>query len=234
MELGHTKVFCHVTAPTTSDALLSQQTKELSMDQGILLASVQYAPFAYPASHLASSSATPMGSNAMASEHNAGLLRSTLTARQAELAAKITTCLQAVVPLQHYPKTAIHLQLTILQDDGHVLTACLTAASLALVDASVEVHDVVACGSVSGFHHTVSSNQMIFLADPDWMEYHAADASMTLAMLPNLKQVILWEQTGRMSPREANQAMELCRDGCRTLHRFVRQHMIDTTTSNSI
>eukprot|EP00920_Eleutheroschizon_duboscqi_P040672 GHVT01097207.1.p1 GENE.GHVT01097207.1~~GHVT01097207.1.p1 ORF type:complete len:380 (+),score=47.62 GHVT01097207.1:301-1440(+) len=53
-----------------------------------------------------------------------------------------------LVRLEAYPKSQIDLIINVLEDDGGVLTAALTAASLALVDAGVEVNDIAAAVSV--------------------------------------------------------------------------------------
>jgi ribonuclease PH len=235
IELGHTKVLCQVIAPTTTTTtamMTGSGREELHMDHGTLICNVQYAPFGYPVDQLVAASATPVQSSSLSSNDGltSGQIRSTILGREADLSAQLNLALEAVVPLQHYPKCAIHIQVIILQDDGGILPACMTAASLALVDAAVEVYDLVACCTVAVLHqnNNNNNNSTIFLADPDATELQMADANMTLALLPNFKQVISWSQTGRLSPSDANQAMELCRDGCRTMHRFARQHLVDT------
>eukprot|EP00928_Gymnodinium_smaydae_P052834 TRINITY_DN36986_c0_g1_i1.p1 TRINITY_DN36986_c0_g1~~TRINITY_DN36986_c0_g1_i1.p1 ORF type:complete len:298 (-),score=63.03 TRINITY_DN36986_c0_g1_i1:89-982(-) len=52
--------------------------------------------------------------------------------------------LESVVLLERYAKTAFDLSILVLEDDGAALTAALSAASLALADASVEMRDLAA------------------------------------------------------------------------------------------
>ena len=234
VELGHTKVVCHVVVAPTGDDFYSSDSS-----QGIT-ASVQYAPFAYPVDHLVASTTSSVGSLAVADTAGAPrLLRSAVMVRQAELASKLNAVLTTVVPWPPKPSNSsapitsstLQIRFIILQDDGGVLSACLTAASLALADASVEQYDVVVCGSVACFRTEEEVTNMAYLADPDWSEYDAADATMTLAMLPNMKEVVVWEQTGCLSLAEANQAMQICRNGCRTMHHFLRRHWIENYES---
>ena len=64
---------------------------------------------------------------------------------------------------------------------------------------------------------------MSYLVDPTQDEAAKASAIICLAMTPNQKEVTLWSQSGRLDSLQANQAMELCRNGCRTMHKFMRE-----------
>ena len=58
-------------------------------------------------------------------------------------------------------------------------------------------------------------------------------ALICLAMTPNHKEVTLWSQSGRLSSDMASHAMELCRDGCRTMHKFMRESWISSLSSSN-
>jgi len=49
---------------------------------------------------------------------------------------------------------------------------------------------------------------------------------ITVAMMKNWKEVVFWDQTGRLPPSVAMEAAELCREGCTVMHRFMRQALI--------
>ena len=125
-----------------------------------------------------------------------------------------------------------------LQDDGSCLSAAITAASMALVDAQVEVRDVVTSCTVAVVENINNNNdddddddRWLYLADPTEQEVtslHANVALICLAMTPNHKEVTLWSQSGRLSSEMASHAMELCRDGCRTMHKFMRESWISS------
>mmetsp|Transcript_763 Transcript_763/g.914 ORF Transcript_763/g.914 Transcript_763/m.914 type:complete len:81 (-) Transcript_763:113-355(-) len=72
---------------------------------------------------------------------------------------------------------------------------------------------------------------MTMIADPTEDETLVADATLTIAVMPNWKEVTLWEHqqtAGRqpLSSEESSRALELCRDGCRTMHKFMKQSLI--------
>lgn len=218
VDLGDTKVICQVLAPLTSTSDRLPSSVQLSMDTGTLHCQVKFAAqFGFPPTSLVASSVTALGDRQDAI--SAGRLNATLMRQESNLSSQVAGALAAVVPLQQYPKCAILVSITVLQNDGDVLAAAITAASLALADAGVELFDLVTAARVAVVGDTL-------LADPTLEEESSADALMTLAILPNWKEVTLWEQVGRMSPELANSAMELCRNGCRTMHRFMREHMI--------
>lgn len=251
VELGHTKVMCQVLAPLSSSCteLPSNTAQQLDMDQGTLVCQVKYVPqIAYPTCTLLANSVSTVETNNMSNTNNnhnaqsssqqqqtssiimsAGKMNSWIMMREADLSARLHAALAAAVPLQQYPKCAILVKITILQDDGSILPACITAASLALVDAAVEVYDVVTACSVAVVQ-TEQEDKIEVWADPTLEE--EMDPStlsvMTLAILPNWKHVTIWEQYGPqpLSPDLANRTMEICRDGCRTMHLFMRQHLI--------
>lgn len=60
----------------------------------------------------------------------------------------LQSALESVILLDRYMKTQIDIHILVLEDDGAVLTAGLTAASLALADAAIEVVDLVAGATV--------------------------------------------------------------------------------------
>lgn len=117
----------------------------------------------------------------------------------------------------------LQVEITVLQNDGSLLSACIAASTLALMDARVELYDIVTCCQVVVINNG-DGQSPILLADPTLAEEEAANATVTLALMPNWKEVTLWQQSGRPVPPAA---MDLCRDGCRTLLRFLRQHLMD-------
>jgi exosome complex component MTR3 len=226
VELGHTKVIAQAVGPVTASSDQVPSSIELNMEEGTLHCEVKYAPHTgFPASTLLAASVSTMDHHST-NQLSSGKINSWTIARETDLSSRLSSALAAAVPLKQYPKCALILKITVLQDDGNVLAACITAASLALADAAVEMYDLVTCGSVAVAKGGSDSDELALLADPDLAETQDADAVVTLAVLPNWKEVTLWEQSGSMSPDKVNQAMELCRDGCRTMHRFMREHLL--------
>jgi len=196
VELGHTKVLAKVSIGT--DGNHSQ------VDTGVLQIRVdQVANFGMPPA----STVSALDGN---------VKRSNSQTHQVDMEARIHAALLPALNLTEFPKIVLQVDITVLQNDGSLLSAGMAATTLALLDAGVELHDLVTCCQV-----VVIGKDL--LADPTLEEEQAADATVTLALMPNWKEVTLWQQSG---PAPAA-AMDLCRDGCRTLLRFVRQHLID-------
>lgn len=241
VELGHTKVVCQVNVAPANEGLPEDSTATgRGESSSSILVTVEYAPFAIPVDEIVASLPASVGTSSISQINDvARSLRSEIQSQQSQLSSCMSKALVASVPWppqgqqQQSPLTSSVLQvkLTVLQDDGGVLNAAMLAASLAIADASVEQYDVLVCGSVACVrtkeNDGSNGSEMKYLADPDWADQNAADATMVLAMLPNLKEVLMWEQSGALSVAEANKAMEVCRNGCRTMHKFLRQHWLD-------
>lgn len=237
VELGHTKVLCQVSMNFTHPDAVP--------DTGMLECKVQYAPhIGMDESMLRSQAVTPLDSMI-----SSGKLHSETMGKEKSLSAQLHSSLVSVLRLEHLPKCALMVHATILQDDGSVLTTCITAASLALADARVEMIDMVTSCTVAVLEpddesskkdttasamevdgddeeeeqNAGDSAEPIFLADPTESERLRASAVICLAMTPNMKEVTLWSQSGRLDATHASQAIDICRNGCRTMHKFMRE-----------
>ena len=223
VELGHTKVMCRVMAPLYASSPQLPPGVQLNMDQGTLHCEVKYASqIAYPTTTLLAT--TP--SSVDHTQVPTGRINSWIMTRETELASGLLTALSAAVPLEPYPKACVLVQITVLHDDGSVLPASIFASTVALSQANINLLDTITACSVAVVQQ---DDQTAWWADPTLDEMLHAKAIVTLGILPNSKDVTLWEQSGTtaLSPEETNRAMDLCRDGCRTMQRFVREHLID-------
>ena len=260
VELGHTKVLAEIqiTAAKASrpgTASRQQSNNEATTERGSLKCNISYAP------HIGmnqvvqqSSSVSPLdgttsnnnnnsnNQNSAAPTVSSGKLHQELAVREANLSRKLTEALLPVVVLEQYPKCTLVINITILQDDGSCLSAAITAASMALVDARVELKDMVTSCTVAVIENPNKKDYdemdddeedddedyFLYLADPTQDEVRSKAAVICLAMTPNHKEVTLWSQSGKLSSNMASEAMKLCRDGCRTMHKFMRESWIST------
>ena len=220
VELGHTKVMCEVSLTTTN----YPSGIAPDMERGILYCQVEFAPsFGVNLADQMSRTAMPLDSTI-----SSGKLTSELMTKEADLSFQLSSALSPAIPLEDFPKFVLRVDATVLQDDGSVLSACIIGASMALADARVELYDVVSSCTVAVAAEAGNggADGVAYLADPTAKESSKCPAEMCLAMLPNHKEVTLWNQSGRLAPSMANRAMELCRDGCRTMHKFMREKLI--------
>lgn len=215
VELGHTKVLCEV-SPIHAGVVVEGSSSSLQCQ-------VQFAK------HMGKNAilqrlhmVSPLDLSTTAGEaYSIGKMQNAISQLETDLAQELTIALQPVLQSK-LSKCAILVNLTVLQDDGSVLSTCIGAATLALMDAQVEMTDLVTSCTVA----VVSGEEeedAIFWADPTQEETMQAQAVIVLAMTPNHKEVTLWRQSGRLTSDMANQAIELCRSGCRTMHKFMRE-----------
>jgi exosome complex component MTR3 len=258
VELGHTKVIAEVqiaAAATSNNNNNNNKSgsncNEASNDIGCLKCHVKYAPhIGIDQVSQRSQSVSTLDSNSNnnnnkeaatnTTQQSAGKLNQEITLRESDLSRRLTASLLPVIILEKYPKCTIIVATTVLQDDGSCLSAAITAASMALVDARVELRDVVTSCTVAVVENTNSNNEeedrWLYLADPTEREVTTTSTNVALiclAMTPNHKEVTLWSQSGRLSSDMASHAMELCRDGCRTMHKFMRESWISSLQSSS-
>ena len=243
VELGHTKVLAEVVGPTTDNQSNNNLIKTPNnMDEGTLECHVTYVPnVGFPLTALVATTASSLSDHSSQPQQpSIGRMTTKIGAHEQELSSQLLASLSAAVPLRAYPKHWIVVHVTVLQDDGSVLSACTTAASLALADASVEVYDMVTSSTVAVVFPQTPTNTKastttktktqspLLLADPTYAEMAHADAIVTLSLLASWKEVTLWNQSGRLSSGTANEAISLCRDGCRTMHKFMRNALLES------
>jgi len=204
VELGHTKVLCAVHGPRTASSSFG---KTEFHSEGSLNCEFRYAP-------------------EFGASQRDGASSAFLSNEEVELSARVRDAIVASIPLEKLSKCVLDVYVMVLQADGAVLSAAITAASLALADAGVELYDLVPCCSAAVVKNADGS--FLCLTDPTEEETSAAVGIVTLAMLPNWKEVTFWDQTGRLPTSIALNAMELCRDGCFTIHKFMRHCLVRT------
>ncbi|KAK7068187.1 Exosome complex component MTR3, partial [Halocaridina rubra] len=68
--------------------------------------------------------------------------------RVKEMSRQIKEALESVIVLEKFPKSQIDVFITVIEDDGGALSACITAAGLALCQANIDVYDFIIGASV--------------------------------------------------------------------------------------
>ena len=101
----------------------------------------------------------------------------------------------------------LQLFIVILDADGSELGAAITCGSMALVDAAVDMIDVVVASTVCTLGPHIA-------LDPTQEEQTCADAIVTMAYMPSLAEVTYVAQTGKTKYETVQALMELAIDGC--------------------
>lgn len=136
--------------------------------------------------------------------------------RDREISMVIGNALEPALFLERYPRAVIDVFAEILQADGGTRGACITAASVALVDAGIPMKDfVVACasGKVDGE----------IVLDLDDIEDKEGEADLPVAYMPKLEKVTLLQMDGMLSPEEFDKALELALEGCGKIYELQRE-----------
>lgn len=139
--------------------------------------------------------------------------------REIEISKVIREALQPSLILEDYPRTAIQIYVEVLQSDGGSRVAGITAASLALADAGINMRDMVvgcAVGKIEGK----------IVLDLDDAEDKEGSGDMPFAFMPNLNLVTLLQLDGLFTPDEFRQALELAQQGARRVYEMQREALI--------
>ena len=139
--------------------------------------------------------------------------------REIEISMVIREALQPAVILEDYPRTAIQIYVEVLQSDGGSRVAGITAASLALADAGINMRDLVvgcAVGKVDG-------KVVLDLNDTEDKE---GSGDMPYAFMPNLNQITLLQLDGMFTPDEFKLALEMANQGAWKVYELQREALL--------
>jgi exosome complex component RRP41 len=136
--------------------------------------------------------------------------------REIEISKVIREALVPAVIVEDYPRTAIEVWVEVLQSDGGSRCAGITAASLALADAGINMRDLVvgcSCGLIE--------DQVV--ADLDDTEDKEGSGDMPVAIMPNLGQVSLLQVDGIYSREKFQKAFELAIEKGKQIYQMQRE-----------
>ena len=139
--------------------------------------------------------------------------------REIEISKVIREAIQPALFLEDYPRTAIQIYVEVLQSDGGSRVAGITAASLALADAGINMRDMVvgcAVGKVDG-------KVVLDLNDTEDKE---GSGDLPFAFMPNLNRVTLLQMDGLFTLDEFKQALGMARDGALKVYQMQREALL--------
>ncbi|MGI0078193.1 MAG: exosome complex exonuclease Rrp41 [Nitrososphaerales archaeon] len=139
--------------------------------------------------------------------------------REIEISKVIKESLQPALMLEDYPRTAIDVFVEVLQSDGGSRCAGISAASVALADAGINMRDIVAAcaaGKVAG--------QVVL--DIDDTEDKEGQADLPIAIMPTTNEVTLLQLDGQLNDEEFQQAFNYAIQGCKRVYQLQREALI--------
>ena len=140
--------------------------------------------------------------------------------REIEISKVLREALEPSLILEDYPRTAIDVFVEILQSDGGSRCAGITAASVALADAGINMRDLVSAVAVG----KVDGKIVLDLND---VEDKEGEADMPVAIMPNLNRVTLFQFEGILTKEEFEKAYELALKSVKKIYKIQREALYE-------
>ena len=136
--------------------------------------------------------------------------------RDNEISMVIRYALEPAIFLERYPRSVIDVYAEILEADGGTRTACINAATVALIDAGIPMRDMV----VSCATGKIDDKIILDLGDYEDKE---GQADVPVAYMPKLEKVTLLQMDGVLSVKELEQCIDLAIEGCTQIYEVQRE-----------
>ena len=136
--------------------------------------------------------------------------------RDTEIGMVMSWALEPAVFLDRYPRSVIDVYAEVLEADGGTRTACINAATVALVDAGIPMRDLVASCAAG----KMDGELVLDLGDKEDKE---GEADMPVAYMPKLEKVTLLQMDGVLPVEEFESCISLAIDGCKQIYEIQRE-----------
>lgn len=187
LELGNTKLTCAIYGPRATGKI-----SKTYLDQGNVYCEIDLLPFA--------------------SDKRRPYQRE---AEEQELSKQLQEALETVVRRETFPNAVVDVYINVIEDDGSVLAASITAASVALSLAGIQLLDTItACTTV--FTPSVP------LIDPTRFEQDSASSQMTVAFMANSGEIAQITLVGPCEDVLMREGLSLATDGCAAIYEQVK------------
>lgn len=131
--------------------------------------------------------------------------------REIELSKVIRNALAQAVILDDFPEMSIDVFIEVAQAEGSTRVASVTAASVALADAGIPMRDMVVGCSAGKYNGHI-------ILDVGEIEDKEGEADLPIAIMPNLRKVVLLQMDGKMTHEEFKKAFDLALKGAMQLY----------------
>jgi len=139
--------------------------------------------------------------------------------REIEISKVTREALEPALMLDDYPRTAIDVYIEVLQADGGSRCAGISAASVALADAGINMRDLVAACAAGKVDDTI-------VLDINDEEDKEGQADMPIAYMPNLNQISLMQVDGILSKEEYKKCLETAIEGCKKIYQLQKEALM--------
>ncbi|HZC48995.1 MAG TPA: exosome complex exonuclease Rrp41 [Nitrososphaeraceae archaeon] len=145
--------------------------------------------------------------------------------REIEISKVMREALEPALILEDYPRAAIDVFVEVLQADGGSRCAGITAASIALADAGINMRDIVASCAAGKVDEKI-------VLDINDTEDKEGEADMPVAYMPHLEQVTLLQLDGILSYEQFNECIDKAIRGCEIVYEIQRQVLMQKYFGN--
>ncbi len=187
LEVGNTKLTCAVYGPRLS----GKQSKTYS-NQGSIYCEVDLLPFAQ--------------------DKRRGFQREN---DEVELAALLQDTLSSALRLETFPNSTVDCYINVLEADGSVLAAAITASSVAITLAGIEMNDLVIGSSFVSVSSTL-------LADSNAVEEAAAPSKFTIGQFANSGNIAQLFLTGPLDNTLLREALVMSQEVVAAIHEYIK------------
>ncbi|MEM0202608.1 MAG: exosome complex exonuclease Rrp41 [Archaeoglobaceae archaeon] len=139
--------------------------------------------------------------------------------RSVEISKVSKEAFEAVIMKELFPRSVIDIFVEVLQADAGSRTACINAASVALVDAGIPMKGILTSVAVAKVDGTL-------VLDPMKEEDNFGEADMPFAFLirgGKIESIALLQMDGRMSKEEIKEAIKLAKKGAMEIYKLQRE-----------
>ncbi len=139
--------------------------------------------------------------------------------RSVEISKVSREALEPVIMKELFPRSGIDVFVEVLQADAGTRTACLNAASVALIDAGVAMRGMITAVAVAKV-----DGQLVL--DPMKEEDNYGEADVPIAFLirnGRIEAIALLQMDGRLTLEETRRAIELAKKGVMQIYKLQRE-----------
>jgi exosome complex component RRP41 len=147
--------------------------------------------------------------------------------REIEISKVIREALEPAVVLEDYPRAAIDIFVEVLQADGGSRCAGITAASVALADAGINMRDLVAACAAGKINNKIA-------LDINDVEDKEGSADMPVAYMPNLDKITLLQLDGILNKSQFTECLEKALQGCKMVYEIQRKALMEKYFGNDL
>lgn len=148
--------------------------------------------------------------------------RGKIDRRSTELSLVIGQTMEAAIMTHLLPRTQIDIYVQVLQADGGTRAACINAASIALADAGIPMHDL-AVSCAAGYLNSTP------LLDLNYQEDAGGGPDLVVGYFPKLEKLSLLQMDSKVPVDTFEKVLELATEGAKAVATYIREILLEKT-----